>query len=188
MEFKTYSDDINEAKHSILNPGSDKQSGSTDLGGMLDVNRDGYVDVEEVDYEYTERNERLYGSIKSSTYSTTLYPESDAIPEDYERPIHLSLDGTRYHQKNTYIVTDYEAYKQTWYGNLKDDGTNNGFIASFASNNRLEHGTPLVNTGTNKIAHCDLTVWIEGWDNNVNDTILDVKYYLGMQFQIDRVD
>ena len=211
IDFKTWNN-ANEVSHVILNPGSQEESGTTKLGGLLDLNGDGYVDVEQIDYEYKVRDELLYGAVKSVNWrmeqvinpehatdpeapeyidgpNKHVYQNSDAIAVDAARPVHLSENyDERNHQGNTHTVLSYEAYEQSWKGALKNNGTNNGLIASFDSQMRLENGTPLCSTGDEALVYCTLTIWLEGWDENINDTTLGVEYGLGIQFQIDRVD
>ena len=210
IDFKTWNN-LSNIKHVILNPGSDQAIGRTPLGGLLDINRDGYVDVEEIDYEYKPRQELLYGAINEDKTKWTmkanpdydpedpeseeflnekeLYATSDVIAVDAERPIHVSKNyDERNHQINTYTVKSYEAYEQEWRGALLNNGSNGGLIAKFSSDLRLEHGEALCNTGAEKLVYCTLTIWLEGWDDAINETTLGVEFGLGLQFQIDRVD
>ena len=234
VDFKVFHDE-SDVKHTILNPGSSAVEGKTALGGLLDLNRDGYVDVDKVDYEYAKRSELLYGAVKSvvwdehnvenpaydpndttstepqyvmvanpdydATYNNTvpelipetaktLYDHTDAIDLDnYDFPIHLSNSeadyAKRYHQRNTYTVKSFEAYEQSWKG---DNNSVDGLIAKFDDSLRLEHGTAIANTGDEKLVYCTLTIWIEGWDEAIDSSILDVEYGLGLQFQVNRVD
>lgn len=233
LGFKTYNDDVKEANYTIFNPSSEVD-GQTPLGGLLDLNKDGYIDVDQVDYEYKVRDELLYGAIKSSSYyeepvmidnpnyvpggqepekipdpekelkpnpaygitsdeefievdktQKTVFKNNEKVPstwkdEDFEQHIHDPL----YHEENVHEVKEFEAYQQSWKGT-------NSLIAEFDSSYYLvdrNDARYIVTTGENTIAHIDLTMWIEGWDKNVNNTTLGVEFFLGLQFQIDRVD
>ena len=67
IDFRTWNTGNEaEAEHKILNVGTTEAEGTTSLGGLLDLNRDGYVDVDGVDYAYKQREELLYGAVKDN--------------------------------------------------------------------------------------------------------------------------
>ena len=71
IDFKTWNgNDETKASRVIVSP-ADNHRGTIDIGGLLDNDLDGYVDVElydgsddVIDYDYMVREEHLYGAIK----------------------------------------------------------------------------------------------------------------------------
>ena len=110
-----------------------------------------------------------------------IYEESDMIPLSYERIVHLG--DQKYHQINTRTVESYEAFEQKY---ISADN----FTSVFDAKGRLDqnNANEFCDTGDEALVYCTLTMWIEGWDKNCDDTMLGVEYGLGIQFQIDRVD
>ena len=113
-----------------------------------------------------------------------LYEVNDAVPATYERKIHYTSEGAvKYHQQNTYTVESYEAFEQKYIcvNNFKSDFDSKGWLIE-------ANAHEVCNTGDEALVYCTLTMWIEGWDENCNDSVLGVEYGLGIQFQVNRVD
>ena len=132
---------------------------------------------------YVEQNNKL---VKKATN----HIGNDEITSS-DRPVHLPKEfEQRKHLDNTLTVEGYKAFEQTWYGNVKNNGTNNAFIADFGTDGRLVAGTALCETSSDDdaIVYCTLTIWLEGWETSLDSNDFDVQFGLGLQFQIDRID
>lgn len=191
IDFKEEKAGLAEPNYTLLAPGKDAD-GSCKLAGLLDLNKDGFADVEEIDYDYKDRHELIYGQFKDGTkVEGARKDDYDVIPNNYEYPVHLD-PADHYSEKNVIPVTDFQAYEQQFFGK-------NSYLCDFTPNNRMVNTnsvdpicvTPDSNDG---IVYLTLTAWIEGWDvddqnqSTLNSDALGIPFHLNLQFQIDRVD
>ena len=174
---KTSSDDEEEIAKA-------KQGGDTLLAGLLDLNNDGYYDIDFNDPR-TGDYELLYGEYDSTL--TTSYNENDTEIADVNNVGQSSTETTfvAKHKGNTNIYSSLEGLnaKKAHYETLDsimpdDDGAGN-----------LTGGKPLVVTGNNSdaLGFMDMSIFLEGWDHSVIDTEINHSFNLGLQFQINRV-
>ena len=186
VDFKEERQSLEKAKHTLVAPGRES-SGTTALAGLLDLNHDGFADVEGIDYEHRVRKERIYGAydVDSAVYADTPTADYSVIPENWDFRAHLNT-ANHYSEKNVLVVTAFDAYEQEYLGT-------NDVTAKFDSSMRLKADNTASEIATTDavdgITYLTLAVWIEGWDmDGVNENMLGVPFYLDMQFQIDRVD
>jgi hypothetical protein len=198
IDFKEERSDLEDPNYVLLAPGK-LDDGSCKLAGLLDLNRDGYADVIENDYDYKVRREMVYGTIKQGTevvwvdeaQATQNY---DVIDDNYEYPVHLD-PVNHYSEKNVRLVDSFEACEQAFFGT-------NSYLCHFDGANRKvanETAKPICKTPNSEndnsgIVYLTLTAWIEGWDvdednkSTLNADALGIPFHLNLQFQIDRVD
>lgn len=173
--------------NTLVAPGKE-DSGQIDLAGLLDLNKDGFADVVEKDYDHKERNERVYGAYVANSIvrSEDLTADYSVIPENYNYPAHLPLEN-HLSSKNVHVVTAFEACKQLYLGK-------NDVVAKFDSSLRLDqvnnNADAIATTSEDDgIAYLTISAWIEGWDlEEVDDHFFNQHFYLDMEFSIDRID
>ena len=169
-DYCVYEDEESESLYKI--------DESNHIYGLQQIENDNY----DFSILYKKNGNEL---IAKETNEKALYPESDKITEEYTREV--NLNGLEYnerkHQAKTYTVKSYEAYEQQYLGRTE-------FVGKFNKGKLAVDNTGKVvcNTGEDGIVYCKLTMWLEGWDDACDLSVLDVKYGLGIQFQIERLD
>lgn len=192
IDFKEEQEKNSESpKYTILAPGRE-ENGKTELAGLLDLNQDGFADVEENDYGYKVRHELVYGTLtgtynESVTYAAEATTDYAEIPANYDFPVHLDK-ADHYSEANVLKVTDYQAFEQEFLGTKS-------LLCDFSASNRIVNTNsvePIATTSTTTgIVYLTLTAWLEGWDlegfTDIENTD-GYPFHLNLQFQIDRVD
>lgn len=169
-DYCVYEDEESESLYKI--------DESNHIYGLQQIENDNY----DFSILYKKNGNEL---IAKETNEKALYPESDKITEEYTREV--NLNGLEYnerkHQAKTYTVKSYEAYEQQYLGRTE-------FVSKFNKGKLAVDNTGKVvcNTGEDGVVYCKLTMWLEGWDDACDLSVLDVKYGLGIQFQIERLD
>ena len=160
------------------------QTGSTKVGGVLDLDGDGTYD-----YNKNTMEEYCYGDFTNTpTHSTTPYPEE--IPPVYDNvngvtDLHASTFYAA-HKTDVYtadiasaqpLVQEYETF-----GTVKPNESSDGHY--YAG----DHGIPICATANNsKIGYATFTIFVEGWDHSVVDKAAGYSFNLGLTFAIDRI-
>ncbi len=170
----------------IFNP-SATQAGRTRVGGLLNLNNQGYFD-------FDNSGEVLYGEFDQAALndiSDTGYEGEDVLYD-----VNGSGNTTR---ASTFTARHYPHTK--YYSSLNDSLFGHAEYKSlvdiapardaldYISNADEEHPTSVCKTDPNNhnLARVDMTVWLEGWDFSVIDEEQRHKFDLGLTFEISRV-
>lgn len=178
----------NGAERYLFRPASStlENPGNTVVAGLLDLDNDGYYD-----FDPSSRKEYIYGDLNVDgeiSYLSPL-PEDGAFvdlngtgdtSQDYDDKTtfysrHAATTRSPILDNVTYLNAAYET-KKTVYPYINGDGNYDG-------------GKPVAITpsGASKIAYCTLTIFVEGWDHAVIDQAVGEAFYLGLTFEINKV-
>jgi len=159
----------------ILNP-SANEGGYTQVAGILDQNLDGFYDT------WSEDKEIIYGDYSGTPrYSEPLEASSD-LDDFYNTGLENSYNFLAKHKEGNKVVSNWDEItlnKQEYYS--IDD-----IVPGVDEQGKFKNGKPVCNTGTQKIAYCDMTVWAEGWDLSIVDAISKLSFNLAITFEIDK--
>lgn len=174
-----------DERNFLMNPSdSSETSGSTKVGGLLDLDGDGTYD-----YNATTGQEYCYGLFENTPgYSSEKYgiPFDDApltnvndVEDESEASTFLAK-----HNKDAYVadiataeplVAEYETLG-TVCPDVEQDGDYSG-------------GIPVASTNRgSKIGYTTMTIFIEGWDHSVIDKAVGYSFNLGLKFEINRIN
>ena len=157
--IRIYTDNKDGSTH-LINPSS-SLDGSTEVGGLLDLNGDGFYDVESIN---GNRYERIYGQVIESNYKET--PESvDTMPDPSLKNSFIAghKKGVFALDKCTPEVANYEG------------------LDEFSSKHKWVTTT---NPQTNNYAYLDLSIFAEGWDASVINPEIDIPFGIHLHFEI----
>lgn len=168
----------------ILNPSAEGAASYTNVGGLLDLNRDGYYD-----YDGSTKNEYVYGSVSNESAARTNFPSSTDL---------VNVNGLSGITPSTEQSTFYSRHYEGTHGynnlnTLSPLHANYETLDSIAPNDDgtglLTLGTPIAVTENNEdaLAHCTVTIFLEGWDHSVIDAEITHEFNVGLQFQINRI-
>ena len=177
----------------LINPNqSTNDTGSTKVGGLLDLDGDGTYDF---DLLSTPLKEYVYGEIKTGT------PTFDETYDvDYE---HAELDDVNGVKEEGFPKDE----SSTFYAKHKkgvniadltgvafktaDYYTFNGVSPDLDSNGDYNESTgkPITTTSNDKygIGYATLTIYLEGWDHSVVNAAIGHNFNLGLTFEINKV-
>lgn len=143
----------------MINPSS-SDDGSTNVGGTLDLNGDGYYDST---YVGTDRYEFIYGQLKES-------PQYNDFPEVDDTPI---FDDTFHsgHKSGVYAVKAIDPEVAEYEG-----------MYEFRNKRKFVTTT---NPHTNNLAFLDLSIFVEGWDLSVIDSEIGIPFSMELKFETD---
>ena len=177
---------VDGANKFILNPSSAlTTASSTNVGGVLDLNKDGYYDYD------------------TSTGKELIYGDYTGVPTESSFASDTSLDdvnGTGASDASTFLAKHKSG--NTGYEYLHYSGANKGIepkvaeyetLRSIAPSDdgtgSLSDGTPIATTANNDdaLATCTMKVFLEGWDHSVITKAVGYEFNLGLTFQINRV-
>lgn len=180
-------------KHFTINPKA-STSGSTYVGGLLDLDKDGYYDSDILGNEYWYGPHTEGATIdKTSFAADTSYYDGNINEVAGVTP--STDEGTTFlakHKKDTLGYPDYIGEKA---GNpvdyrLKADYLNLVDAAPDNSSGFYEGGYPAAKTAGAEgfyLGHTNLLIWLEGWDHSIVDAEIGSTFSLGLQFEINRV-
>ena len=163
----------------ILNPSAAGGASSTKVGGLLDLNDDGFYDYDE------DRKEIVYGYVTTPTAARTHFVDETDFIDVNGVGNNTPTTFVAKHAEDTYgyTTTTGLAPKVAEYQTLSsikptDDGTGT-----------LSGGRQICTTANNSnaIGSATLTIYIEGWDHSVVNSEISHKFNLGLTFQINRV-
>lgn len=151
---RIYSDNRDGSQY-LINPTA-SDDGSNVVGGILDLDGDGF-------YDCTENNgllfEKVYGQTNDFSYKDAPESEDTLVPESDKTTFYSS------HRSGTYALDEI----------IPEVAEYEGF---YEFRNRRKCVTT-TNPNTNNLAYLDLSIFVEGWDLNVIDS------QIGMQFSIE---
>ena len=179
----------------ILNPSAEHQ-GSTNVSGLLDLNKDGFYDFKRID-----------GVDKELIYGDHATDETELVTFDQEQEANFSdinqtgkgnvaydeEERNTFYARHRHGVDGYPSYaaaapKTASYLSFEDirptevEGVFSGDYPLATTS------VQLTDTGERTaIGRVDLTIWLEGWDHAIIDANIGARYNLGLQFEIDRV-
>ena len=163
---------------------SSTSSGSTKVGGLLDLDGDGTYDYNKSDFK-----EYCYGEFNNApTFASTQYgiPKEDApyVNVNGVTDLHESTFYSK-HNEQCYVadiataqpkVAEYETF-----GTVKPSMTPTGeyYVG--------DTGIPIASTSSgSKIGYTTMSIFIEGWDHSVVDKAAGYSFNLNLRFEIDR--
>lgn len=142
----------------LINP-SVNEDGTTDVGGVLDLNRDGFYDS----FELTgDKYEHVYGQTTESSYKENPESEDTVIPKEERNSF---VAG---HKSGTYALESC----------VPEVAQYEGF---YGFRNRHKWVTT-TNPDAKKYAYLDLSIFIEGWDLNVIDSQKGMPFSIELTF------
>ena len=172
----------------IFNP-SASEGGETKVGGLLDIEKNGYYDYDE------DNNEIIYGEYDESVAPTK-------ISENYQGEDEIDdVNGTESIEKDTFTaahdkgVNYYTAeqlaecdIKTAEYKSLSDIMPIRNSVTGDLENLE-EDPTSLCKTNENdhNLARVNMTIYLEGWDFAVVDNELGHLFDIGLTFEINKV-
>jgi len=166
---------------------TENRTGSTKVGGLLDLDGDGYYD-----YNSSTNTEYCYGSFGSApTISDSGYPNDEAhnqLVDINETGANTASTFLAKHRPGVLYATSFPnpgpdlAYYYS-YGKVKPSVDGNGNYVSNANG-----GLAVARTGAdNGYAFADFTIYIEGWDHSIIDSNAGYDFNLGLTFEVDRI-
>lgn len=160
----------------IFHPGKNIEENYINVGGLMDLNFDEYYDTDENKYEI------IYGDYEGAPTYVTQEVDSDYVD--------INKTGAEYH--NTFYAK-HRAGRQTiqsfegvtfarqYFETLND-------IKPVDSDSGYHGGKPVCTTASDTyIAETTMTIWLEGWDHVVIDSVTGFKFNLNLTFEINRV-
>ena len=165
----------------LISPNATKD-GSTIIGGVLDLNNDGYYDFD------TETNrEYLYGSYTGTLVNPANYNGVDTDLDDVNNTGSSEASSflAKHYRSVTYGYSDYTGIlfdEADYYAPSSvypvDDGYGN-----------YSGGKPMCTTSNDDygLGRVDFTVYLEGWDHSIIDQNIEHTFQLGFQFSINKV-
>lgn len=178
---ENYEDDF------ILNPSAENK-GSTKVGGLLDLTKDGYYDFDK------DGNEIIYGDFDENkvNISSVGYSGPNQI---------MDVNGSGSSEHDTFTAKHYQ--NVLYYNDFADDAMKVADYESFSSiapekdetsgtlrNKDLAHPTSVCKTGgalEHYMGKVTFTIYLEGWDFSVIDQELEHLFDMGLQFEINQV-
>ncbi len=144
----------------LINP-SASQDGSNNVGGILDLNHDGFYD-----YDNSGR-EIIYGESENTPYLDTPTAEDGSIPKE-ERTTFIAN-----HKRGVYAIDE---------DNFQAKSVNYQGLSKF-----INKVIPVTHTDANfyNMARLDLTIYVEGWDTHVIDQEYNSGFNIDFTFEVD---
>lgn len=167
----------------ILKPAdSSSSTGSTVVGGLLDLDSDGT-------YDYTRegQNEIPYGEFSGTpTYASTPY----GIPKDTAE--YDNVNNTEYESESTFYAKHNEVahlISGVTFDKVAEYQTLGTIKPSIdAETGNFVNGKPMAYTdSSDSIGYMTLTIYIEGWDHVVVNSAINYQFNLGLKFEINRI-
>ena len=175
----------NDQRRFIFKPADDTTSnGATNVGGLLDLNKDGFYDYDGDDKEmyYGEHNGTL-------TYNGRYDIDPDDADYDNVNGVTYLHESTFYakHLKNIYTANLTGVYPKTAeyysFGAVKPLVDGNG---DYYSNGT--RGLKICATdGPTGVGYATFTIYIEGWDHVVIDEAAGYNFNLNLRFEMNRL-
>lgn len=150
----------NNGEHGYLINPTAEQDGVTKVGGILDLDRDGFYDYKD-DYEF------IYGESIASNYLDDPTESSGTIPEDEITSFVAN------HKRGVYAL---------------DEDNYQAKTVSYHSLSKFTSKEVSITTTTESyynMAKCFLTIYFEGWDQHVVNKELGSGFNLDLEFEID---
>ncbi len=144
----------------VINPTAES-SGKNNVGGILDLNHDGFYDYDGSGYEY------IYGESNTYHFNSEVTQEDGTLPEE-ERTTFIAN-----HKKDKYALNE-ETYvpKTVSYKNMSD------FV---------DKAIPVTSTSSNYhyLAPLEFYIYVEGWDSHVIDEENGSGFNMTINFEVN---
>ena len=127
------------------------------MGGVLDLNRDGFID-----YNLSTKQEFVYGHVLNVSY------KSDA---------NVGETPLEWEERNCYNGVHAEGTYS-----LSDDV--NCLTAAYRGKNSFLSTQNITAVGDDNIAHANLTIYAEGWASSVIEAIQGTQFNLDLTFEL----
>ena len=165
----------------LMNPSdTSDHSGSTKVGGLLDLDGDGTYD-----YNVASGKEYCYGVFQNNpTYSSSRYN----IPFD-DAPL-TNVNGVEDESEASTFLARHnkDAYVASFTPKVAEFETMGTVQPEVEANGDYSGGIPVATTSNNsKIGYTTISVFIEGWDHSVIDKAVGYSFNLGLKFEINRI-
>lgn len=162
----------------VISPGR-LEKGTTQVGGRLDLDKDGYYDTttEETRFQPSDpigyKYEIAYGDFLEPLSEVNWGPVTDEdIPASGMEPLSfynaVSEAGVRPLQTFTPALQEYAP------------------LTAYHYENELE-GLPIAITDQKGIAELNVYIWLEGWDHNATDNLKDKTFGANLRFTASEV-
>ena len=193
--LRIYVDRINGVGHYeddfIFNPSSDSLTGGeTKVGGILDIQGDGFYDYDE------NNNEIIFGEYENTSDRNPTGLASDSEIDDVNNTGRTTVDPNVH---DTFVAKHKAGIK--YYNTLEHCGIKTAKYESIKSiapkktsgvlsNNDEDHPTSLCKTAGEEdhfLGRVNLTVYLEGWDFSVVDKEIGHLFDVGLTFEMNRV-
>lgn len=146
----------------LINP-SQNEDGSTKVGGVLDLDSDGFYD----EYQNAGKTyEYIYGEVENEVHKDSPEATDSVVPENERTTFHAQ------HRAGTYAVNEDETIAKV--------AEYEGF---YGFRNKRKSVTR-TNANTNNYAYLDMTIYCEGWDLRVIDAEKGNPFSLDLEFKV----
>lgn len=189
--IRVFVDNNNEngASRFLFKPASTtlENPGQTVVAGILDLDNDGFYDFDPI-----TKKEYLYGDISyvgDMTYDPARASSTGFIDENGTGDTSQEEeDKTTFYSRHLEGTMTPSINKATYY-NTASYETKKSIYPYINASGDYDGGKPIAITPNNsaKIAYCTLTIFIEGWDHSVIDQEVGEAFYLGLTFEINKV-
>ena len=188
--IRVFVDDITNDTRYLFRPASTtlEDPGETVVAGMLDLDADGYYD-----YNYTTRKEYIYGDIEVDGGAEVSYLAARADSTGFIDENGTGDTSQDEEDKTTFYARHYAGTKSPDLTDVTfktaEYETKKSIYPTINGEGDYEGGKPVTSTPNNasKIAYSTLTIFIEGWDHVIVDEVAGLTFYLGLQFEINKV-
>lgn len=157
------------------------EDGETRIGGILDLNGDGYYD-----YDPFTQEEILYGSYSGTGTNITSFDGTDSLLSD--------INHTGENEPSTFLAKHRGSVTKGYvdYSGITFDTASYLAPSSiFPADDGMGHytgGKPVcVTSEENGLGRVDFTLYLEGWDLSLIDRNLSYTFQLGFEFSINKV-
>ena len=147
----------------LFSPTSDV-AGLDTVGGPLDLGRDGYLD-----YDNVSKKEFFYGEAASENiyYLDTPSGHEDVLPEE-ERTVNNAV-----HKEGSYAIDFSKTIAAT--------------STYLGKNEVVRNNRPVCSGTSEEYAKCTMSLYFEGWNEDINEKTLESKFDLTLTFSLANV-
>lgn len=161
------------------------QTGTTKVGGVLDLDEDGYYD-----YDSSTNKEYCYGKFNGSTsYVAPLQPGDSGYDELAD------VNGTNQSEASTFYAkhkpgiqtASFTPEVAEYYSSGKVKPSVNTSTGDYYEDTEHDNGKAIaITSAATGIGYADFTIFIEGWDHSVIDRASGYSFNLDLKFEVDR--
>ena len=178
--YKSIRVHVNGDSKFIFNPSAEGGAASNAVGGLLDLNDDGFYDHDDSD------NEIVYGHVTNPSAARTYYAESSEV---------VDVNGVGNTDPTTFVAKHLAG--TSGYDNMDALSPLEADYETLNSIKPIDDGTGVLSGGkqicttantVSALGEATLTIYIEGWDHHVVNEEISHRFNLGLTFQINRVD
>ena len=182
---------VNNGQRSFIFKPADKTmtNGTTNVGGLLDLEGDGTYDYDKLDHK-----EYYYGESNIDPQDYTWSVDEYGIPydeADFDNVNHVTntSDKSTFYAKHNFEAKTIDLTGVTpltagyhSFGTIKPMTDINGNHYEGATGYKIATTSPISGVG-----YATFTIYIEGWDHVVIDKAVGYKFSLGLRFEMNRL-